>query len=454
MRELITLQVGQAGNQVATAFWENILQEHGLDNDGHIVEGASHVQTDRLDVFFSEAAAKKYVPRGIQVDLEPSTGDAIRSSKLGHLFRPSGFVFGTSGAGNNWAKGYYTEGAELVDQIMDQVRHEVEACDNLQGFQLVHSLGGGTGSGLGTLLLSKVREEYPDRMLATFSVLPSPKVSETVVEPYNATLALTQLIEHADLVFNFDNEALYNIFNKTLKKSSPSYAELNSLIAKVMSGITTPLRFPGQLNSDLRKLATNLIPFPRLHFLTSSYAPLVAPANKDYARLKIADLTQQLFDPANMMAATDVRSGRFLTAAALFRGENLSSRAVEDAMQSMQHKNADYFVEWIPQAVQTALTSVPPVDSPVAATFVSNNTCVQDLFRRTHTQFAALFKRKAFLHWYTGEGMDEMEFTEAESNIIDLVAEYQQYQEAGVDDDEYAGEEYVEEGGAEYAEGS
>ena len=54
-----------------------------------------------------------------------------------------------------------------------------------QGFQLCHSLGGGTGAGMGTLLISKVREEYPDRIMETFSVIPSPKVSDTVVEPYN-----------------------------------------------------------------------------------------------------------------------------------------------------------------------------------------------------------------------------------------------------------------------------
>ena len=79
-------------------------------------------------------------------------------------------------AGNNWAKGHYTEGAELVDSIMDVVRKESENCDCLQGFQLAHSLGGGTGSGLGTLLISKIREEYPDRIMTTFSVVPSPKV--------------------------------------------------------------------------------------------------------------------------------------------------------------------------------------------------------------------------------------------------------------------------------------
>ncbi len=86
------------------------------------------------------------------------------------------YSIGQSGAGNNWAKGHYTEGAELVDSVLDVVRKESESCDCLQGFQLTHSLGGGTGSGMGTLLISKIREEYPDRIMMTFSVVPSPKV--------------------------------------------------------------------------------------------------------------------------------------------------------------------------------------------------------------------------------------------------------------------------------------
>lgn len=89
-------------------------------------------------------------------------------------------IAGQSGAGNNWAKGHYTEGAELVDSVLDVVRKEAESCDCLQGFQLTHSLGGGTGSGMGTLLISKIREEYPDRIMNTFSVVPSPKVHMTL----------------------------------------------------------------------------------------------------------------------------------------------------------------------------------------------------------------------------------------------------------------------------------
>ena len=106
----------------------------------------------------------------------------------GGIFRPDNFAFGQSGAGNNWAKGHYTEGAELVDSVLDVVRKEAEGCDCLQGFQLTHSSGGGTGSGMSILL---IREEYLDRIMNTYSVVPSPKVSDTVVEPYNATLCLT-----------------------------------------------------------------------------------------------------------------------------------------------------------------------------------------------------------------------------------------------------------------------
>ena len=178
---------------------------------------------------------------------------------MGHLFRPDNYVHGASGAGNNFGKGFYPEGAELLDAVLEVARHETERADMFQGFQLIHSLGGGTGSGLGTNLLSKLREEYPDRMLATWSVLPSPKVSDTVVEPYNATLSFHQLVENADLSFCLDNQALYDICQRTLRTESPRYDDLNTLISYAMSGCSTTLRFPGQLNSDLRKLGVNMI---------------------------------------------------------------------------------------------------------------------------------------------------------------------------------------------------
>lgn len=116
--------------------------------------------------------------------------DVVRAGPYGQLFRPDNFIWAIGGAGNNWAKGHYTSGAEIVDSILDVIRKEVEGCDLFQGFQMSHSLGGGTGSGLGTLVAAKIREEYPDRMMYTYSVCPSAVVSDTLVEPYNTTLSI------------------------------------------------------------------------------------------------------------------------------------------------------------------------------------------------------------------------------------------------------------------------
>lgn len=95
--------------------------------------------------------------------------------------------------------------------------------------------------------------------MATFSVIPSAKTSDTVVEPYNSTLSVHQLVENADATFCMDNEALYDICQQTLKLAKPTTGDLNHLISTVMSGVSTSLRFPGQLNSDLRKLCVNLV---------------------------------------------------------------------------------------------------------------------------------------------------------------------------------------------------
>ncbi|KAI8916727.1 tubulin beta-2A chain [Powellomyces hirtus] len=432
-REIVSVHAGQCGNQIGAKFWEVVSDEHGIDPTGHY-QGDSDLQLERISVYYNEASGGKYVPRAVLVDLEPGTMDSARAGPYGQLYRPDNFVFGQSGAGNNWAKGYYTEGAELVESVLDVVRKEAENSDSLQGFQVFHSLGGGTGSGMGSLLVSKIREEFPDRMLATFSVMPSPKVSDTVVEPYNATLAIHQLVENSDLSFMIDNEALYDICLRTLKITSPAYSDLNHLVSTVISGITTCLRFPGQLNADLRKLAVNMVPFPRLHFFTVGFAPLTARGSQAYSSLTVPELTAQLFDAKNMMAACDPRHGRYLTVSTIFRGK-VSTKEVEQQMYNMQTKNSSYFVEWIPSNIKTAICDIPPRGLKMSATFIGNTTSIQEPFKRVQVQFSAMFRRKAFLHWYTGEGMDEMEFTEAESNMADLISEYQQYQDASAEEE-------------------
>lgn len=328
----------------------------------------------------------------------------------------------------------------MVDAALDVVRKEAEGCDCLQGFQMTHSLGGGTGSGLGTLMISRIREEYPDRIMSTFSVMPSPKVSDVVVEPYNSVLSFHQLVENADSVTCIDNEALYDICFRTLKLTTPTYGDLNHLVSASMSGITSCLRFPGQLNADLRKLCVNLIPFPRLHFFMSGFAPLTYRGSSVYRALNVPELVSQMFDAKNMQCAADPRHGRYLTCAAMFRGR-VSSKEVEEQLLNVQNKNSSYFVEWIPSNVKASMCDIGPRGIKMSSTLLANSTAIQELLKRFETQFEAMFRRKAFMHFYTGEGMDEMEFTEAQANMNDLISEYQMYQdatcEAGGDDPDF-----------------
>merc|ERR1719271_2349673 len=135
-----------------------------------------------------------------------------------------------------------------------------------------------------------------------------------------------------------------------------------------------------------------------------------------------------------MMCAADPRHGRYLTAAALFRGR-MSTKEVDEQMLNVQNKNSSYFVEWIPNNIKASICDIPPKGLKMAVAFAGNSTAIQEMFKRVAEYFSAMFRRKALLHWYTGEGMDEMEFTEAESNENDLIAEYQQYQDASIDDE-------------------
>merc|ERR1711953_161502 len=316
---------------------------------------------------------EKRTPRAVLVDLEPGTLDVIKAGALKDLFDPATMKFGSNGAGNNWAKGHYTEGAEIVEEVIDIIRKEVEKADCAQGFQLFHSLGGGTGSGMGTLLLLKIRDAYPDKITCTYSVFPSPKVSDTVVEPYNAVLSSHQLLENSDETFIVDNEALYNIMHNVLKKTTVEYAILNELIAKVTCGITASIQFPGMLNGDLRKLGVNLVPFPRLHFFLASFAPLANAEDKKNQSLNVSDLAKAAQSAKNFYCNVKPEDGKFLAVSYTFRGretymiqqrkvKGMSSIDVDTAMKDLQtnNKTASEFVDWIPNNIKSSIVNVPP----------------------------------------------------------------------------------------------
>ena len=217
-----------------------------------------------------------------------------------------------------------------------------------------------------------------------------------------------------------------------------SFADINYLVAQAMSNATATMRFPGmQNNSDIRKLCTNLIPFPILHLITQGQAPLIARGVSKYITLDEGELTKALFDPRSFICEGNPKNGRFLTGSILYRGENVSGGEVDRQIQQITDKHSKTFVEWIPNRLMTSICSVsPPYKTcTMSGSSLFNSTTISHTLERVLINFDLMYNRKAFLHQYLQEGMDLSEFDEARANICDLISEYQQYQEMGIEED-------------------
>ena len=184
-----------------------------------------------------------------------------------------------SGCGNNWAQGHLEYGPQYSENISEHVRIQAEMCDSLQGFFFLHSLGGGTGSGLGTYILGQLADDYPDVFKFSACVFPS-NDDDVITSPYNSMLALDVLINSADCVLPIDNQALFDIVSRvdatSKKKQGSSLTETgneknkqnhfereNSIVANMLNNMTCSMRFEGDLNVDMNEITMNLVPYPR-----------------------------------------------------------------------------------------------------------------------------------------------------------------------------------------------
>jgi len=443
MREIISLHIGQAGIQVGNSCWELYCLEHSIKPDGTL-PGDTEGEDDSFNTFFSETSGGKHVPRCIFVDLEPTVVDEVRTGVYRSLFHPEQLITGKEDAANNYARGHYTIGKEIVDLCLDRIRKLTDACTGLQGFLVFSSVGGGTGAGLGALLLERLSVDYGKKPKLGFTVYPAPQVSTAVVEPYNSVLSTHALLEHTDVCIILDNEAVYDICQKNLNVSCPSYANLNKLIAQVISSLTASLRFDGALNVDVTEFQTNLVPYPRIHFMLSSYAPVISAEKAYHEKLSVAELTTACFEPANMMAKCDPRHGKYMACCLMYRGD-VVPKDVNAAVANIKTKRTIQFVDWCPTGFKCGINYQPPTQVPDgdlaavtrACAMISNSTAIAEVFARIDHKFDLMYAKRAFVHWYVGEGMEEGEFSEARE---DLAALEKDYEEVGADSVEDEGD--------------
>ncbi|KAL3998926.1 Tubulin/FtsZ family GTPase domain protein [Acanthocheilonema viteae] len=410
-REVISVHVGQAGVQIGNACWELYCLEHGIQPNGMMLDDQIiDSEDDSCNTFFAETIHGKHVPRAIFIDLEPTVVDEVRTGTYRSLFHPEQLITGKEDAANNYARGHYTIGKEIIDVCMDRIRRMSDMCSGLQGFLIFHSFGGGTGSGFSSLLMESLSVDYGKKSKLEFSIYPAPRISTAVVEPYNSVLTTHTTLEHSDCSFMVDNEAIYEI---------------------------SSLRFDGALNVDLTEFQTNLVPYPRIHFPLATYAPIISSERAFHEQLTVPEITGQCFEPGNQMVKCDPRQGKFMACCLLFRGD-VVPKDVNVAIAAIKTKRSIQFVEWCPTGFKVGINYQPPTVVPGgdlaklqrAVCMLANTTSIAEAWARLDYKFDLMYAKRAFVHWYVGEGMEEGEFAEARE---DLAALEKDYEEVAVD---------------------
>ncbi|KFV81948.1 Tubulin alpha-4A chain, partial [Struthio camelus australis] len=459
-RECISVHVGQAGVQMGNTCWELYCLEHGIQPDGQMpTDKTIGGGDDSFTTFFCETGAGKHVPRAIFVDLEPTVIDEVRAGIYRQLFHPEQMITGKEDAANNYARGHYTIGKEIIDQVLDRIRKLVGNCRGdiwPAGRGSVIFLGAGVEKqallcpGQGSVAGDGSGKQNAETSLQQCHCLGDSHRSSLyrlTSAPASRASCTHTTLEHSDCAFMVDNEAIYDICRRNLDIERPTYTNLNRLISQIVSSITASLRFDGALNVDLTEFQTNLVPYPRIHFPLATYAPVISAEKAYHEQLSVAEITNSCFEPANQMVKCDPRHGKYMACCLLYRGD-VVPKDVNAAIATIKTKRSIQFVDWCPTGFKVGINYQPPTVVPGgdlakvqrAVCMLSNTTAIAEAWARLDHKFDLMYAKRAFVHWYVGEGMEEGEFSEARE---DMAALEKDYEEVGLDsyEDEEEGEE-------------
>eukprot|EP00920_Eleutheroschizon_duboscqi_P024829 GHVT01061545.1.p1 GENE.GHVT01061545.1~~GHVT01061545.1.p1 ORF type:complete len:629 (-),score=125.88 GHVT01061545.1:448-2334(-) len=505
--ENILLQVGQCGNQLGAAFWAQALREercrraagassawrpattptktapptedvashsashsssrsppaHSASHSSSGGEATSWFATVRANAksgFQLHSGGSRLKARAVLIDMEENVIGQLRRGPLGRLFEHAQLITDVSGAGNNWAHGHEVYGPQYKEQLCESIRQLVEECNALQSFFLLHSLGGGTGSGLGTYLLEALSDWYPAVCRFAVPVLPS-ATDDVVTSPYNCALALPPLVEFASNVLPVTNESLARMAAnahasaaarpamlfagqgetrpsgratglppaaaaadkepETQMKTKSPFEVQNNIVASLLSHLTSSMRYEGSLNVDLADICTNLTPYPRQNILVSALTPVPGerPATglegKRGACQRCLDLlrsSQQLIQVAPVQS-------RCLAGALLARGDV----TVSDSLHAVQRLQQQLPWSVFQPAFKIGLCAIAAPGERFSFTGLFNSCGIRHVLDEQLNRFSRLYRRKAHLHHYT-QYLSSSHFDETFESVTSLSNEY------------------------------
>ena len=227
---------------------------------------------------------------------------------------------------------------------------------------IFNAISGGTGSGFSSVLLERLADEYDRKAKLAFSIYPTEyehPLSSTIIEPYNAVMHLSQLINHVDISFALENSAIYRVCQQKMRIERPSFSNLNRMIAQVISSLTISLRRSSDFNIDINEYQTNLVPFKKRHFMLASYSPLNS-IEESPGPYSVEQMTQDAFETDMLLADCEQTEGdKYMACCLIYRG-NVSSLDANRAVSLAQRQKTFNMVDWCPTGFKIGINRSAP----------------------------------------------------------------------------------------------
>lgn len=278
---MIAIQFGQCGNQLGHTLFSKISANIDCTDTGVPYKLNYEYCEETFNKWFTNISKDgKRLARAILVDSEQKVISKIcKETAMPWAYCARNIVCQAGGGcANNWAYGYNTKGDELCDIILNLVREEVDKMDHFDGFILLMSSGGGTGSGIGCKITNILREEYRTKLLINVVVLPF-SFGEVCTQNYNTMLTLAKLYDKSDMILLFENEQVHNMCTSLLNKSAADLKDINEVISEKLLGVLQPVN---DLNYNLNYIVSQIVSHPLYKFATIKSTPHASSISLEY----------------------------------------------------------------------------------------------------------------------------------------------------------------------------
>ncbi|XP_002735635.1 tubulin delta chain-like [Saccoglossus kowalevskii] len=448
---IVTLQIGQCGNQIGGELFSTILEDafgkastvSKADNEAYIDEV--------LERFFHRPDSGKrneVIPRAraVMVDMEPKAiaQSMLDAKKSGRWVYPKGQQFCQKrGSGNNWAHGYCKHGPQAQEAVMDMVQREAEKCDRMSGFLVFMSLAGGTGSGVGAYITECLRDHFPHSFITNQVVAPY-NTGEVIVQNYNALLTLSHLYQSSDALLILENDQVHKICMQLLGIKNISFRDINKVIAHKLASVLQPVKpigsnFPSYMHSNhISDMLTSIVPHPEYKLLTMKNIPQMSERSIAYSTFTwsglLKHLRQMLIANAAMEEGIDwqvkvksstshssaIQHNKSIANLLLLRGKDVNTANVDGFQESC------LYAPWVPSDAVCSVWATPrPFNLyEKSATLLSNSQSPIAALNTVVGKAWNMFASRAYVHQYIRYGLAEEDFVDSFAGLEQVIKSY------------------------------